>query len=112
MLASDCDDLAGEPVQFEAVARVKVIRDPWSHGMPRDGAIVFGDLGKLRMLRVMCTKCDREGRYSVRRLIEDHGRDVHVIDWLAMVTANCTRKNSGYMADQCEACCSTLICRA
>jgi hypothetical protein len=87
-------------------------RDPWSHGMPRDGAIVFGDLGKLKTLRVVCTKCNREGRYLVRRLIEDHGLDVHVIDWLAMLTADCPEKNSGCMETRCEAYCSTLICRA
>jgi hypothetical protein len=31
--------------------------------MPRDGAIIFGDLiGKLDMLRVSCDKCGRSGR--------------------------------------------------
>jgi len=34
--------------------------------MPRDGAIVFGDLmGKLDDLRVSCDKCGRSGRYTV-----------------------------------------------
>jgi hypothetical protein len=33
--------------------------------MPRDGAIVFGDLiGKLDDLRVSCEKCGRSGRYQ------------------------------------------------
>jgi hypothetical protein len=37
--------------------------------MPRDGAIMFGDLiGKLDMLRVACEKCGRKGRYAVARL--------------------------------------------
>ena len=40
--------------------------------MPRDGAIVFGDLiGKLDLLRVACPKCDREGQYPLRRLGAD-----------------------------------------
>jgi hypothetical protein len=31
--------------------------------MPREGAIIFGDLiGKLDMLRVECLKCGRAGR--------------------------------------------------
>ena len=39
--------------------------------MPRDGAIIFGDLlGKLDMLHVACDKCGRTGRYAVARLIE------------------------------------------
>jgi hypothetical protein len=32
--------------------------------MPRDGAIMFADLtGKLKMLRVSCEKCGRDGQY-------------------------------------------------
>jgi hypothetical protein len=32
--------------------------------MPRDGAIIFGDLiGKLDVLNVACDKCERAGRY-------------------------------------------------
>ena len=42
--------------------------------MPRDGAIIFGDLiGKLDVLRVACDKCGRVGSYRVARLIEQHG---------------------------------------
>src|SRR6516165_10187096 len=44
--------------------------------MPRDGAIVFGDLiGKLDMLRVSCEKCGRDGRYGLAKLIDKCGRD-------------------------------------
>ena len=33
--------------------------------MPREGAIIFGDLiGKLEMLRIECAKCGR-GRYRL-----------------------------------------------
>jgi hypothetical protein len=38
--------------------------------MPRDGAIIFGDLiGKLDVLRVTCNKCERAGRCRLDRLI-------------------------------------------
>jgi hypothetical protein len=41
--------------------------------MPRDGAIIFGDLiGKLDVLRVTCDKCARAGRYPLQRLIDTH----------------------------------------
>ena len=51
--------------------------------MPRDGAIIFGDLiGKLDVLRVSCDKCGRDGRYPVQRLIKDRGRDGKIVDWL------------------------------
>ena len=50
--------------------------------MPRDGAIIFGDLiGKLDDLRVSCDKCGRSGRYQVQRLIRDRGRDGKIVDW-------------------------------
>jgi hypothetical protein len=42
--------------------------------MARD-FLVFGDIdGKLDVLCVECTRCDRKGRYSVAKLIEKHGR--------------------------------------
>jgi hypothetical protein len=38
--------------------------------MPREGAIIFSDLiGKLDVLRVSCSKCERDGCYGLNRLI-------------------------------------------
>jgi len=63
--------------------------------MPRDGAIVFGDLiGKLDMLRVSCEKCGRDGRYGVAKLIDKRGRDGKLVDWLDELTADCPKKKS------------------
>ena len=54
--------------------------------MPRDGAITFSSLiCKRDMLHVSCAKCGRKGRYSIRWLIEDHGRDGKVTDWLTAI---------------------------
>ena len=51
--------------------------------MPRDGAIIFGDLiGKLDVPRVVCDSCGRAGSYRVARLIEQYGRDAAISDWL------------------------------
>jgi hypothetical protein len=48
--------------------------------MPRDGAIIFGDLiGKLDVLEVACDKCGRNGRYAVARLIERIGCGLGII---------------------------------
>ena len=56
----------------------------------RSGAITFGDLrGRLEVLRVTCSKCDRAGRYSVARLIELHGADAGLPDWKDGLTADC-----------------------
>jgi hypothetical protein len=61
--------------------------------MPRDGAIVFGDLiGKLDMLRVSCEKCGRDGRYGLAKLIDKRGRDGKLVDWLDELTADCPKK--------------------
>jgi hypothetical protein len=61
--------------------------------MPRDGAIIFGDLiGKLDMLRIECPKCGRSGRYRLADLIMRYGRDEKVFAFTDDVAANCTRK--------------------
>ena len=61
--------------------------------MPRDGAIIFGDLiGKLDVLYVHCEKCTRAGRYRLDRLIEERGRNAKLIDWLDELTAERPKK--------------------
>jgi hypothetical protein len=76
---------------------------------PRDGAIIFSDLvGKLDALNVACDKCGRKGRYTVVRLIEQRGRNGKVLDFLAGITSDCLKKQSGNMSDQCRACCPDL----
>jgi hypothetical protein len=70
--------------------------------MPRDGAIVFGDLiGKLDVLHVGCAKCERAGRYQVQRLIEERGRDGKIIDWLDQITADCPKKAAARICRGC-----------
>jgi hypothetical protein len=77
--------------------------------MPRDGAIIFGDLfGKLDMLRVACDKCGRDGCYGLRRLIEKRGRDAKLVDWLDELTAECPKKTAHNMNDRCGARCQDL----
>ena len=34
------------------------------------------------MLRVACDGCSRAGSYRVARLVEQHGRDAAIVDWL------------------------------
>lgn len=44
--------------------------------MPRDGSMIFGDLiDQLDQLAITCPKCDRLGRYSLKRLILARGRE-------------------------------------
>jgi hypothetical protein len=72
--------------------------------MPRDGAIVFGDLiGKLDMLRVSCEKCGRDGCYGLAKLIDKRGRDGKIVDWLDQITADCPKKATISWNDRCAA---------
>ena len=76
--------------------------------MPRDGAIIFGDLiGKLDVLYVHCEKCTRAGRYRLDRLIEERGRNAKLIDWLGEIT-DCPKKIAHNMNDPCRARCPDL----
>jgi len=51
--------------------------------MPRDGAIIFGDLeNKLAVPRVTYSKCPRDRRYILFRLTWAHERNAKVIDWV------------------------------
>jgi hypothetical protein len=77
--------------------------------MPRNGAIIFGDLiGKLDVLHVSCDKCGRAGRYPLERLIEDRGRHGKVVDWLDELTADCPKRITANWSDRCEAKCPDL----
>jgi hypothetical protein len=50
--------------------------------MPRDGAIIFGDIvGKLDVITVECDKCGRFGQYRVDRLIMRYGLDAKLFEW-------------------------------
>ncbi len=72
--------------------------------MPRDGAIVLGDLiGKLRILRLDCPKCGHWGQYLVDRLVTQYGPDTKLLEWMESLLANCPRMQSQNPDDPCEA---------
>jgi len=74
--------------------------------MPRAGAITFGDLeGKLDVLRVACTKCDRRGQYRLANLIKSQGPDTKLVDWKEDITADCPKRANDRVAmlDLCGA---------
>jgi hypothetical protein len=57
--------------------------------------LIFGDIeGKLDVLRVECTKCDRKGRYSVAKLIEKHGRKGNMMKWREMLSTDCPKRDA------------------
>ena len=77
--------------------------------MPRDGAIIFWRLGRQAgLLRITCHKCGRSGQYRVDRLIMRYGIDAKLFDWSDEITADCPRRHSGNLYDQCGARCPDL----
>jgi hypothetical protein len=93
--------LGGIPRQFAAsgpefdLARKAAVS---ARPMPRDGSITVGDLvGKLEYLTLACVNCGRAGRYRVRRLVDELGRDGKLTDWMWRITADCPRRNRGWL---------------
>ena len=77
--------------------------------IPRDGAIIFSDLtGKLDVLSVACDKCGRAGRYRLSHLIEHHGRDANLVDWLDEIAADCPNRVTVDWNDRRRAQCPDL----
>jgi hypothetical protein len=68
--------------------------------------VTLGDLaGRLEMLRVSCSKCDRKGQYHVAALIERQGAGLGLPDWTDQLTADCPRRaRPGATWDLCGAC--------
>ena len=61
--------------------------------MPRAGAIIFGDLiGRLNVLAVACDKCHRRGHYRLCRLIDQHGHDGRIVDFLDDIAGDCPKR--------------------
>jgi hypothetical protein len=68
------------------------------------GALTFGDLvGRLDVLRVACSKCERRGQYSVARLIERYGADAGMPDWKDAISADCPLRAQPAGLDLCGA---------
>src|SRR5947199_5819237 len=58
--------------------------------MSSRGSITLGELeGKLTMLDVACHRCERCGRVSLARLIEDHGADMGLPDLWESLAGDC-----------------------
>jgi hypothetical protein len=57
--------------------------------------LTFGDLeGKLDVLRVECSRCQRKGRYSVAKLIEKYGRRGNMMKWKEQLNGDCPKRDA------------------
>ena len=58
--------------------------------MSSRGSIALGELqGKLTMLDIACHRCERRGRVSLARLIEEHGADTGLPDLWENLAGDC-----------------------
>ena len=68
--------------------------------MSRDGAPTLSDVRE-PTLSIVCEPCSRRGRYSVAKLMEQHG-DAKLTDLLQML-ADCPKARSASIHDRCKA---------
>ncbi|HEY1865317.1 MAG TPA: hypothetical protein VGG77_16880 [Roseiarcus sp.] len=68
--------------------------------MPRDSALTLSDLHQ-PTLSIVCEPCGRKGRYSVSKLMEQHG-DAKLTD-LLVTPAACPKARSASIHDRCRA---------
>ena len=72
--------------------------------------LVFGDIeGKLDMLRVEYTRCQRKGRYSVAKLIAQHGRKGNLMQWMEMLNGDCPKRDAPQLHERCDLICPDLL---
>jgi hypothetical protein len=76
--------------------------------MARD-YLTFGDVeGKLDVLRVECTRCNRKGRYSLAKLIAERGRDSNMMQWKEGLNADCPQRDAHALHERCDLVCWDL----
>jgi len=63
--------------------------------MSNSGAVTLGEIAsRLLMLEVACSRCERRGRLSVARLIEQHGADAKLPELRAVLAGDCPRRGA------------------
>ena len=70
--------------------------------MSNRGSITLGELqGKLTNVEVACHRCERRGRVSLARLIEEHGADTGLPDLWESLAGDCQHARSTALNDRC-----------
>ena len=71
--------------------------------------LTFGDLdGKLDVLRIEGTRCQRKGRYNVDKLIAKHGRRGNMSKWVSDLKSDCPKRDAHQMQERCDLICPDL----
>ena len=68
----------------------------------RRGSVTLGDLvGRIAMLEIMCSRCERRGRLQVDRLIEQYG-DAELPELRLILAGDCPKAAVVSISDQCD----------
>jgi hypothetical protein len=71
--------------------------------------LTFGDIaGKLHMLRVECTRCERKGRYVVAKLLAQSGARGNMSKWVSDLRGDCPKRNAAQLHDRRDLICPDL----
>jgi hypothetical protein len=66
------------------------------------GSVTLGDLaGKIAMLEIACSRCERRGRLQMDRLIERHG-DTELPELGCVLAGDCPRAEAASISDRCD----------
>ena len=66
------------------------------------GSIALDELvGKLDLLEIKCHRCDRHGRVSLARLIENHGSDTGLPDLWESLAGDCPNARTTALNSRC-----------
>ncbi|WP_042776640.1 hypothetical protein [Sinorhizobium fredii] len=64
---------------------------------------------KLPHMVLRCAQCGRKGRYNVARLVEKHGPEMTIRDFVAMIGQSCHRWTHPVVHQSCGLGCDDLI---
>jgi hypothetical protein len=69
----------------------------------RGDAVTLGDLAGrgITMLEIACRRCDRRGRLSVARLIEQHG-DMRLPELRYILAGDCSHAEAVSISERCN----------
>lgn len=73
--------------------------------MSASGSITLADLdGRLTMLEIACSRCERRGLLRLDRLIEEHGADMGLPVLGQILARDCPYAASTSIQDRCGVC--------
>ena len=69
----------------------------------RGDAVTLGDItGKFTVIEVACRRCERRGRLSVARLIDQHGADMGLPELQDILAGGCPKTTAVVAGERCS----------